>query len=136
MNSTLVSRNLFLLHQNGSLSACKLSFSRKEPWHLLFEGNEMPEIIFDNADLFECLTNLRLKLEISNLLILCNGSVRNIYPSGMSREMSGGRLAYRIHLGKPTTRDDIIDIFEPASPSDVVKVIEQEEFHQQWMRSL
>jgi len=40
--------------------------------------------------------------------------------------MSGGRKAYRHHLGRRPTREDLVDVFDPASCEDVVTIDEQE----------
>lgn len=55
----------------------------------------------------------------------------------MSRQMSGGRKAYIMQLGKQAKMDDMVDIFDAASDySVVVSVEEQKKFYQKWLYSL
>jgi hypothetical protein len=58
--------------------------------------------------------------------ICCLGARPDVFPSGMSSQMSGGRKAYRHHLGRRPTREDLVDVFDPASCEDVVTIDEQE----------
>lgn len=47
-------------------------------------------------DFFDALRQIRLELETQNVMILCNGARIDAYPSGMSRQMSLGRIVYLI----------------------------------------
>jgi hypothetical protein len=73
------------------------------------------------ADLFESLVALRRALKEDGLRICCLGALPDVYPSGMSRQMSGGRKAYRHVPGG--TSIELVDIFEPA-PCDAVVDVE------------
>jgi hypothetical protein len=83
-------------------------------------------------DLFEFLACLRTELEALGYRTLVNGARRNVWPSGMARDMGGGRKAYVLMLGKQASRPDMVDIFEPAPESEIALVQEQEAFQQAW----
>ncbi len=92
----------------------KIEITTSTPWELrlLSESEKEIEYSCKGTDLFECLTMLRSKyLEKKECFILCNGSRMDVYPSRMSRQMSGGKKAYVIRLGKQARRSDLIDIF-------------------------
>jgi hypothetical protein len=40
----------------------------------------------------------------------------------MLQQMNGGRFAYKLHRNAPLSEDDIVDIFAPADPSEVMSV--------------
>jgi hypothetical protein len=89
----------------------------------LLVGRE--EIHASGLDLFESLTQLRLALEERRLLLCVQGSCSDVYPSGMSRQMSNGRLAYRHVAGRLPDASDLVDIFDSAEEAAVVSVEDQ-----------
>jgi hypothetical protein len=62
-------------------------------------------------DLYECLIRLRMELESRGVFLCCQGAKSNVFPSGMLRQMSNGRLAYAHSPGVPVADTDIVDIF-------------------------
>lgn len=50
--------------------------------------------------------------------------------------MSGGIKAYTLDLGKPTTSNSLVNIFEPADEKEIVTVAEQKQFYAIWLKSL
>ena len=87
-------------------------------------------------DYFEALTMLRKKFEPEGLLIVCNGSVENVYPSAMARSMGGGLKAYRLTMGTPAKTADLVSIFDATLNSPPASVEQQEAFYQTWLLSL
>ena len=83
-------------------------------------------------DQFECLLRIRAELEPLGFHFLVNGARRNVWPSGMAREMGGGKQAYVLVLGQPG-RPELVDIFEPADESQIALVQEQRDFFQTWL---
>jgi hypothetical protein len=77
------------------------------------------------VDLFECLISVRADLESQSLLLCCQGARKNVSPSGMTRQMSNGRLAYLLPVGRPVSDEDLVDVFAPADCSEVVSVADQ-----------
>jgi hypothetical protein len=94
------------------------------------------KLLFCGIDYFEALIKMRLHFENKDLFLLCNGSRRDVYPSGMSRDMSQGLKAYIHKIGFPCLRDDLVDIFEAADLNQIGFVYEQKEFRNLWIESL
>ena len=93
-------------------------------------------IYFSKSDnIFDSVVELRKKLELNNIYLLCNASVINVYPSGMQKEF-GGTKAYKLQMVKQTTLSDVVDIFDYDSELKIGSVKEQEEFFESWIESL
>ena len=93
-------------------------------------------IYFSKSDnIFDSVLELRKKLELKNIYLLCNASVINVYPSGMQKEF-GGTKAYKLQMGKQATLSDVVDIFDYDSELKIGSVKEQEEFYENWLESL
>jgi hypothetical protein len=83
-------------------------------------------------DQFECRLHIRAKLEPQGFRFLVNGARRNVWPSGMGRDMGGGRQAYVLVVGQPG-RLELVDISEPADEDQIAIVQEQSDFFQTWL---
>lgn len=93
-------------------------------------------IYFSKSDnIFDSVVELRKKLELNNIYLLCNASVINVYPSGMQKEF-GGTKAYKLQMGKQAALSDVVDIFDYDSELKIGSVKEQEEFYENWIESL
>lgn len=93
-------------------------------------------IYFSKSDnIFDSIVELRKKLELNNIYLLCNASVINVYPSGMQKEF-GGTKAYKLQMGKQALLIDVVDIFDYDSELKIGSVKEQEEFYKNWIESL
>ena len=93
-------------------------------------------IYFSKSDnIFDSVVELRKKLELKNIYLLCNASVINVYPSGMQKEF-GGTKAYKLQMGKQAILIDVVDIFDYDSELKIGSVKEQEEFYENWIESL
>ena len=93
-------------------------------------------IYFSKSDnIFDSVVELRKKLELNNIYLLCNASAINVYPSGMQKEF-GGTKAYKLQMGKQALLIDVVDIFDYDSELKIVSVKEQEEFYKNWIESL
>lgn len=82
---------------------------------------------YPGVDLFDCLLSLREDLESRGLLLCCQGARKNVSPSGMTRQMSNGRLAYALLPERQVSDDDLVEIFAPADCGDVASIAEQKE---------
>ena len=92
-------------------------------------------VYFSKSDnIFDSVVELRKKLELKNIYLLCNASVINVYPSGMQKEF-GGTKAYKLQMGKQATLSDVVDIFDYDSELKIGSVKEQEEFFESWIES-
>ena len=85
-------------------------------------------------DFFDALRQIRLELETQNAMILCNGARIDAYPSGMSRQMSLGRIVYLNQTGQPAKHKTAI--FDKADADWVASVAEQDKYHRDWLASL
>lgn len=98
-----------------------LGIAEAAPWDLFLElGDRRYSSTGD--DLFESLTSLRYALEGDGLLICVEGARADVYPSGMSRQMGGGRRAYRHVAGRRPSRADLVDVFDATPCEEVVGV--------------
>ena len=86
-------------------------------------------------NIFDSVVELRKKLELNNIYLLCNASVINVYPSTMQKEF-GGTKAYKLEMGKQATLSDVVDIFDYDSELKIGSVKEQEKFYENWIESL
>jgi len=92
-------------------------------------------IYFSKSDnIFDSVVELRKKLELNNIYLLCNVSVINVYPSVMQKEF-GGTKAYKLQMGKQVTLTDVVDIFDYDNGLKIGSVKEQEEFYESWLES-
>jgi hypothetical protein len=90
----------------------------------------------EGGDYFDALVALRRQLESERILIRVNGACRDVWPSGMSRNIGGGLKAYRMHLGLQARMADLVPIFEYSVGSEPTTIAEQEHFRDQWFASL
>jgi len=91
--------------------------------------------VFEAADLFGALVLLRASLEKNGRFIACNGARRDVFPSGMAREMSRGRKAYILKPGVRPSREDLVDIFDRADADRIGTVSEQQTQFDRWKTS-
>lgn len=89
----------------------------------------------DEADYFEALVTIRRELEAEGARVICQGARRDVWPSGMARDMGAGLKAYVLVPGQRPTRDDLVGIFEAADPSLIGTVAEQEVASRSWLAS-
>jgi hypothetical protein len=129
-------RHLKVQLADRTLLDCTVEASRDAPWTIIFWGPDFPKREFRARDLFEALIMLRRHLERSGQKILCAGARFDVFRSGMSRSMGGGRKAYVTRLGLPGQPNDIVDILSPAQAESVRSIEEQADFHRRWIESL
>lgn len=127
-------QNIEILN-NGKIEKSKLFLLEiEDEINLKIEIENM--VYFSKSDnIFDSVVELRKKLELKNIYLLCNASVINVYPSGMQKEF-GGTKAYKLQMGKQATISDVVDIFDYDSELKIGSVKEQEEFFESWIESL
>ena len=121
---------------DGTIEECSVEIVQDPKWKLVFFGAGIERREFSNGDLFDAFTSLRKVLEESGVQILCAGARPDVFPSGMSRDMGGGRKAYITKLSSPALRTDLVDIFDHSEPQSVGSVSAQQAFHEKWVASL
>jgi hypothetical protein len=87
-------------------------------------------------NVFAALVELRLLLEVGDRLLLCNAARKDAYPSRMLLEMGGGRKTYLLRRGERAAKEDLVDVFEPATYEQVSTVAEQRQAYEDWLGSL
>ena len=119
---------------NGKIEKNKLFLSEIEG-EINLEIEIERTVYFSKSDnIFDSVVELRKKLELNNIYLLCNASVINVYPSGMQKEF-GGTKAYKLQMGKQAILIDVVDIFDYDSELKIGSVKEQEEFYESWLES-
>jgi hypothetical protein len=94
------------------------------------------EITGEAFDYFEAMCQIRNQLEAIGYRPACYGASRNVYPSGMARDMGRGLKAYKLYLGRVSTRSDLVGIFATGGDLDLVSVEDQRAFWKSWWKSL
>ncbi len=90
----------------------------------------------EGPDLFEALASVRRHLEARSVVLACNGSRRDVFPSPMLRQASGGRFAYELEIPRSAARPKTVDIFAPAPESAVLaSVDDQRAWFERWRDS-
>lgn len=117
-------REVLVCGEDGSTIG-QLIVSTEPPWKLRLglDGREYAAV---GDDLFDCLNSIRHQLEREGRQICCQGARSDVYPSGMTSQMSGGRKAYRLYRDRKSTLSDVVDIFDPEDCRGVTTVQEQE----------
>jgi len=122
---------------DGSVKELRLDVSldvEQRLWQIRLANFEGHTICFKKTDLYEAMRALREYLEAKDCQLLCAGARPDVFPSGMSRDMGGGRKACVIHPGKQAT--ELVDIFDYAEPALVGTVQQQREYDEAWLASL
>lgn len=88
----------------------------------------------ESSDYFSALVYIRNKYP--NYIFLCKGAKKNVYPSGMSRDMSEGVIAYELTLGKRAELKDTVNIFDYDNNHVDCTPQQQQEFFNQWLISI
>jgi hypothetical protein len=88
-----------------------------------------------SSDFFDALVQIRRRLEKNNLVPVCYGASRNVFPTDLSRAMAHGLMAPRWEQGKRTP-ESLVFLFHSGVDVDPVTVSEQRETHQKWVAEL
>ena len=88
----------------------------------------------NDSDYFSCFINIRNQLK--NIIFLCKGAKRNVFPSAMQRDMGLGKVAYETTLGKQGLPEKIVHIFDFENKDVDVTPEEQRAYHLKWFESL
>jgi hypothetical protein len=121
---------------DGGIEQSSIEIAQSPQWRLVFSGVGFRNLEFSNGDLFDAFTSLRVALEEIGVRLLCAGARADVFPSGMSRDMGGGRKGYITKLGQPALRCDLVDIFDHCDAQFIGKVSDQQAFHKKWAASL
>lgn len=106
----------------GGTQTVDVTLATEPPWRVRLDFPDGRVEQAEGPDLVEALQAVRRGLQGAGMLLCCQGCRPDVFPSGMSRQMGGGRRAYRHRPGQPATMDDLVDIFDSADCADVVTV--------------
>jgi hypothetical protein len=123
---------------DGAVKELRLDVSvdiQRELWQIQLVNFEENAPCFRATDVYKAMQALREYLETKECQLLCAGARPDVVPSGMSRDMGSGRLAYVFRLGKQAT-EELVDIFNYAEPRLVGTVQQQREHVAAWRASL
>ena len=96
-------------------------------WTLEFTSPITEKLSFNEGDVFECLTQLRLELPKYGCKPLCAGARLDVYPSGMARDMGSGLIAEVSSLEPANDNEaqQYVGIFDYTEPDLIASVDEQ-----------
>lgn len=115
-------KGVLLLYEEEN---CKITFQMD---NFYLEG--------EAENFFYALIELRKKLEMHNIKLLCKGCSRHVYPSAMILSMGDAVLAYELTLGKQALQKDLVNIFEPCKCDEYASIEEQYEYFEKWVASI
>ena len=99
---------------------------------LRFLNNELKA---EESDYFESMCRIREQLECFGFRPYCYGASRNVYPSGMCRDMDSGAKAYKMRVWAAARLEDLVSIFDSGPDVEPVCVSEQRAFFERWLSS-
>jgi len=98
------------------------------------ESEHWPDLQSSGFDLFEAFAGVRASLELLGVVLECNGSRIDVYPSPMLRQATRGRSAYVLSLPRSENKPEVVDIFAAASSgSRFGTVTEQRAWFEAWL---
>jgi len=127
-------RLLTAVDASGSSFQVATRVSDDDGWFRLeLDAPELGTRAAEASDVFECLCRIRVPLDHEGVRLCCNGARRDVWPSGMARDMGGGFRAYVLEIGRRASREDLVDIFDPAPIESIATVDEQRRFSEKWL---
>jgi hypothetical protein len=118
---------------SGTIEVAEILYEL-DPATLTVNFSDHASIKSSGSSLFECFSQIRLSLP--NIVFLCEGAKRNVYPSRMSSQMASGLLAYEFKLGEQALKKDIVNIFDHDEIDVVEDPNDQAKFYRIWLESL
>ncbi|WP_092177011.1 MULTISPECIES: hypothetical protein [unclassified Pseudomonas] len=100
---------------------------------ITFSATDGVDRTYVGSNFYKCFASLRR--DNPDVTFFCKGAKKNVYPSGMSAQMSLGLKAYELSMGLTPTLDDIVSIFEYDDCNLAVDPNEQEVFFKEWVES-
>jgi len=74
---------------------------------------------YKEVDFFYALAELREDMSAKELMIGCKGALENVFPSGLSAEMSSGLVAYDCSSDEKIKDNAKVNIFDEVTPDEV-----------------
>lgn len=92
-------------------------------------------IAAEGIDWFEAIIGIRQQIEPEGLLLNVYGASRNVWPSGMCRNMGMGLKAYKMQIGKQAEKSDLVSVFASGPDVEPATIEEQRNFKDAWFAS-
>lgn len=119
---------------NGAREKASIEYITEDTCSLTIKLRGGRELTSDDFDVFQCLRNIRS--ENKDVIFLCKGAKRNVYPSNMTRQMARGVIAYEYKNSEPAKDDCLVNIFDFDDVDVDTTPKEQELNHRAWIESL
>lgn len=127
-----VKHKVISIKRGGINETANIYYSRGDEWSFKIIFNDETEYEITGSDVFSCFCKIRN--HFLDIVFMCKGAKRNVYPSSMSRDMSGGVAAYELHGGKHSKREDLVNIFDFEN-EDIVSPLDQKDYFLSWAQS-
>lgn len=124
-----------VLQHGRTLTLDYLAYQEWPEWVFHINGPDDTPLVIRRGDVFDALLQVREQWEPSGAKFLVNGARTDAWPSGMARDQGGGFAVYLMTLGRPASRDDLVDTFDPCAAELVTTVAEQREFSRRFFES-
>jgi len=108
---------------------------REDECHLELNLDDGRMLSASGSDYFACLVSIRRELEAEGIVVCCQGARKDVWPSGMARDMAAGLQAYVLTIGRTPLRHELVAIFDPADRKLIGTVAEQERYFKLWWSS-
>ncbi|SFF65505.1 MULTISPECIES: hypothetical protein [unclassified Pseudomonas] len=89
---------------------------------------------YTGVNIYDCFGEI-IK-EHADLKFLCKGAKRNVRPSSMSAQMTLGVVAYENVLGRPASRENLVNIFDYDDQDIISDPQLQKDYFFLWMQSI
>lgn len=137
----MLNKNIKLIDKEAlPVGKASLSIFRNKEDYTIIASLEDEEFKFTSSDYFNSLNLFRDYLyNERGFFPNLKGALKLVYPSRMSRQMSGGAMAYCFIMGKQADQKDLINIFDEVDESEyqnLVSVQEQLNCYKAWLKSL
>jgi hypothetical protein len=127
--------HLVLLRSGADEQEWPLATSRRgRDWLLTITSPDGRSWSAEGPDLFKALRALRRALDPLGIRLGVNGARRDAWASGMQCDMGEGRVVYLL-AEEQAGRPDQVSTLGPAPVSRVGTVDDQDQRHDQWLRS-
>ncbi|NQY66041.1 MAG: hypothetical protein HRT38_20655 [Alteromonadaceae bacterium] len=111
-------RKIKLAHEDMIVGELNISCSiGKSSVSIDYKDELGREISLDGRDFFYLLAKIRENYAENRVLLLCKGSLRDVFPGGLTSESSFGELAY--HFDEFNREKTVINIFDPVTIKDI-----------------
>lgn len=106
----------------------------KDGYQIVLIAPGIHECVEHADDYFDAFAEIRGRLAKRDIYPICYGASRDVWPSGMCRDMGGGLKAYQFDASG--NADMLVDIFATGPGINPVSPKEQREFMGKFLRHL